>query len=48
MKATLTRESPAAFRRRMIFVSKNALDRPRSATRAASAGDALDVGPAGG
>lgn len=29
LKALLTVESPAAFRRRMLFVSKNALDRPR-------------------
>jgi hypothetical protein len=29
LKATLTVESPAAFRRRLLFVSKNALDRPR-------------------
>jgi hypothetical protein len=31
LKATLTIESPAAFRRRLLFVSKNALDRPRRA-----------------
>jgi hypothetical protein len=29
LKALLTVESPAAFRRRMLFVSKNALSRPR-------------------
>ncbi len=29
LKATLTFESPAAFRRRLLFVSKDALDRPR-------------------
>jgi hypothetical protein len=29
LKALLTVESPTAFRRRMLFVSKNALDRPR-------------------
>ncbi len=29
LKARLTVESPMAFRRRMIFVSHNALDRPR-------------------
>ena len=29
LKASLTVESPSAFRRRMLFVSKNALDRPR-------------------
>ena len=29
LKALLTVESPAAFRRRLLFVSKNALDRPR-------------------
>jgi hypothetical protein len=29
LKARLTVESPAAFRRRLLFVSKNALDRPR-------------------
>jgi hypothetical protein len=32
LKALLTVESPAAFRRRMLFVSKNALDRPRMLT----------------
>jgi hypothetical protein len=32
MKALLTVESPAAFRRRMLFVSKNALSRPRMQT----------------
>ncbi len=32
LKALLTVESPAAFRRRMLFVSKNALDRPRMFT----------------
>jgi hypothetical protein len=29
LKALLTVESPAAFRRRLLFVSKNALHRPR-------------------
>ena len=29
LKAVLTVESPAAFRRRLLFVSHNALDRPR-------------------
>jgi hypothetical protein len=29
LKATLLVESPAAFRRRMIFIGKNALSRPR-------------------
>jgi hypothetical protein len=29
LKAILTVESPAAFRRRMLFVGKDALDRPR-------------------
>jgi hypothetical protein len=29
LKATLTVESPAAFRRRLLFVGKDALDRPR-------------------
>lgn len=29
LKALLTVESPTAFRRRMLFVGKNALDRPR-------------------
>lgn len=33
LKAILTVESPAPFRRRLLFVSKNALDRPRG-TRA--------------
>ena len=28
LKAILTVESPSAFRRRLLFVSKNALDRP--------------------
>ena len=28
LKAILTVESPAAFRRRLLFISKNALDRP--------------------
>ena len=28
LKAALTAESPAAFRRRMLFVSRNALSRP--------------------
>ncbi len=28
LKAVLTVESPSAFRRRLIFISKNALDRP--------------------
>jgi hypothetical protein len=31
LKATLLVESPTAFRRRMLFVSKDALDRPRAA-----------------
>ena len=35
LKARLTVESPAAFRRRMLFVSKNALFRPRAAHDAA-------------
>jgi len=35
LKAILTVESPAAFRRRLLFVSKDALSRPRSATGAA-------------
>ena len=34
LKATLTVESPAAFRRRLLFVSKNALDRPSRGDRA--------------
>lgn len=29
LKATLIQESPLAFRRRLIFISQNALDRPR-------------------
>jgi hypothetical protein len=29
LKAILTVESPAAFRRRLLFVGKDALDRPR-------------------
>ncbi len=32
LKAILTVESPAAFRRRLLFVGKNALDRPRRLT----------------
>ncbi len=35
LKAQLTVESPAAFRGRMLFVSKNALFRPRAAHDAA-------------
>jgi hypothetical protein len=31
LKARLTVESPTAFRRRMLFVSKDALSRPRAA-----------------
>jgi hypothetical protein len=34
LMAILTVESPAAFRRRLIFVSKDALSRPRRATGA--------------
>ncbi len=34
LKAALTVESPAAFRRRLLFVSKNALDRPSRGDRA--------------
>jgi hypothetical protein len=30
LKAILTVESPAAFRRRLLFVGKDALDRPRA------------------
>jgi hypothetical protein len=33
LKARLTVESPSAFRRRLIFVSHNALDRPRMLDR---------------
>lgn len=33
LKATLLVESPTAFRRRLIFVSANALDRPRMESR---------------
>ncbi len=32
LKAVLTVESPTAFRRRMLFVSKDALSRPRKPT----------------
>ncbi len=32
LKAVLTVESPTAFRRRMLFVSKDALSRPRTPT----------------
>ena len=32
LKAILTVESPVAFRRRLLFVGKNALDRPRRLT----------------
>lgn len=35
LKAILTVESPAAFRRRLLFVSKDALSRPRLPPRAA-------------
>ena len=38
LKARLTVESPAAFRRRLLFVSKNALSRPRT-PRDAAAGE---------
>lgn len=34
LKALLTVESPTAFRKRMLFVSKDALFRPRAATGA--------------
>jgi hypothetical protein len=34
LKALLTVESPAAFRRRLLFVSKDALSRPRMPTPA--------------
>ena len=50
MKALLTVQSPTAFRRRMLFVSRDALDRPRqhsSATEAPQSGrpslDATDA-----
>lgn len=33
LKAVLTAESPMAFRRRLLFVSKDALSRPRLASR---------------
>jgi len=33
LKAILTVESPAAFRRRLLFVGKDALDRPRRLAR---------------
>ena len=36
LKAILTVESPAAFRRRLLFVGKDALDRPRRMPEAAS------------
>jgi hypothetical protein len=36
LKAILTVESPAAFRRRLLFVGKDALDRPRRIQQAAS------------
>jgi len=38
LKARLTVESPAAFRRRLLFVSKDALSRPRASRKAASDG----------
>lgn len=37
LKAVLTAESPTAFRRRLLFVSKDALSRPRSAPSEAGA-----------
>lgn len=40
LKAILTVESPAAFRRRLLFVGKDALDRPR---RLADPGRATDA-----
>ena len=39
LKALLTVQSPAAFRRRLLFVSSDALDRPRRQTAAGSAAD---------
>ncbi len=42
LKAILTVESPAAFRRRLLFVSKNALDRP---SRVGELADAATGGP---
>ncbi len=39
LKAILTVESPAAFRRRLLFVSKNALDRPSRRDDAAPPGN---------
>jgi hypothetical protein len=36
LKAILTVESPAAFRRRLLFVGKDALDRPRRMQEATS------------
>ncbi len=42
LKAILTVESPASFRRRLLFVGKNALDRPRRLT-----GPPLSAGDSG-
>ncbi len=42
LKAILTVESPAAFRRRLLFVSKNALDRP---SRVDGVADVTPAGP---
>jgi hypothetical protein len=36
LKATLLVESPVAFRRRMLFVGKDVLDRPRRFSAASS------------
>lgn len=36
LKATLIQESPTAFRRRLLFVSKNALSRPREISKPSS------------
>jgi hypothetical protein len=41
LKAILTVESPAAFRRRLLFVGKDALDRPRRLTEPPSNSPAL-------
>ena len=47
LKAVLQVESPAAFRRRMLFVSRNALSRPREPETAGGANDTEHNQPGG-
>jgi hypothetical protein len=48
LKALLLVESPTAFRRRMLFVSKNALSRPRELSMAGGADETQEQQPIGG